>query len=122
MEYKFILHKDKKYLEVITSGTADADGSLAMAKTISEKMRANKITRALVDHSNISGVSGKVVDVYNRPKIFRLLGMLLGIRIAEVVRPEHMEHFRFLETVSVNNGFKFSVFHNRDKALEWLLF
>ena len=41
--------------------------------------------------------------------------------VAEVVKPEHREFFNFLETVCVNRGFIFSIFHDQKAALEWLL-
>jgi hypothetical protein len=120
MEWKIIIHESPRYLEVITSGIADKDSSLEMAKAISENMRKNRITRALVDHRQIEAVEGKIVDIYDRPKIFWLIGVILSIRIAEVIKPEHVRHFSFFETVCLNHGYKFSIFQERGPAERWL--
>ena len=121
MDWEITIHEDKEYIEIVTHGHADKDGSMNMARVISETMRKNKINKALIDHSNLTGVSGKVVDVYQRPTLFKIIGVILGIKIAEVVRPEHIVHFRFFETVCINRGYKFSIFHNKASALTWLL-
>lgn len=47
--------------------------------------------------------------------------MILRIKIAEIINPAHIDHFKFFETVCVNRGFKFSVFYERKNGLEWLL-
>jgi hypothetical protein len=121
MEWSIIIHEKDGYVEVITCGVADRDGSLNMAKTLSHTMRINKITRALIDHRNIEEVVSKPFDIYNRPKIFRLIGVILKIKIAEIIRTEHSEHFKFFETVCLNQGFQISIFQDKDKALNWLL-
>jgi hypothetical protein len=121
MEWEIIVHKDKKFVEIITKGFADKESSLEMAKNISETMRNLRFTRALVDHRNISSVSGAVIEVYERPKLFRIIGVLLGIKIAEIINPDHLKHFQFLETVCRNQGFKFSIFYERPDAIKWLL-
>lgn len=121
MEWDLIVHREDKFLEVITGGVADSDGSLGMAKAISEAMRNNRITKVIIDHRNLAGVSGNVIEIYKRPKILSLIGVILGVKIAEIVRPEHQDHFRFLETVCVNRGFRFSIFQEKGPAMEWLL-
>jgi hypothetical protein len=121
MELEITIHSDFKYIEFVSTGVVDKDGSMKMAKTISETMRHHRITKALIDHRNITNVPGGVIEVYERPKIFRLMGMMLGVRIAELINPDHAAHFKFLETVCINQGIRFSVFYDRTKALEWLL-
>jgi hypothetical protein len=121
MEWELIVHKEEKYIEIITQGVADYDGSINMAKCITDSMRDNKITKGLIDHRNITGISGKTIEIYNRPKALRLIGLLLGVKVAEVIKPEHIEHFRFLETVSRNQGFTMSLFQEKTEALKWLL-
>ncbi len=120
MEWKIILHDSPRYLEVTTSGTADKDSSIEMAKAISENMRKNRLNRALVDHRQLEAVEGTIVDIYDRPKVFRLIGVILSIRIAEVIKPEHQRHFSFFETVCLNQGYKFAVFQERRPAERWL--
>jgi hypothetical protein len=121
MEWKIVINKKDRYVEIITSGIADKDGSLRMAKAITENMRKNRITRALIDHSNIEAVTGEVTDIYYRPNILGIIGLIMKIRIAEVIHPEHLEHFRFFETVCINQGYRISIFQEKDQALKWLL-
>lgn len=121
MEWRIVIHDEERYLEVITRGIADRDGSLNMAKAIMHSMRTRKITRALIDHRNIEDVAGTTIEIYDRPAVFRLIGAILRIKIAQIIKPEHMEHFRFLETVCLNQGYQLHVFQDRDKALAWLL-
>jgi hypothetical protein len=121
MEWRSTFHKEEKYLEIITQGIADNEGSLNMAKYIAETMRSNRITKVLIDHRSIAGISGKSIEIYDRPKSFRLLGVLLGVKIAEIINPEHIEHFRFFETVCINQGFRLSIFKEKIDALKWLL-
>ena len=121
MEWEIIVHRDQKYIEVITGGVADTDSSLNMAKTIAKTMKKNRVTRALIDHRNIEKVSGSTVDIYERPKLLRMIGLTLGIKIAEIINAEHEKHFKFLETVCVNRGYRFTIFYERTPALEWLL-
>jgi hypothetical protein len=113
--------KEEQYVQVVTSGIADKDGSMQMAQAIGDTMRANLISKALIDHSGIDAVSGEIVEIYERPKEFQEMKVIYGIMIAEVVKPEHEEFFSFLETVSRNRGFKFEIFHDRNDAVKWLL-
>ncbi len=121
MEWEIKIYKDPNYIEIVTQGVADNNDTLQMAFAIAEAMRKNKLTRALIDHRNITKVTGEIVEVYNRPKLFRLIGVVLGIKIAEVINPEHAGHFKFLETICDSRGYKLSVFKDREPAMEWLL-
>jgi len=121
MECEIRVHNEEKYIEVVTKGVADKDGSLNMAKTIKETMQQHRLTRALIDHRQVESVSGGVIEIYERPKIFRLMGVILNIKIAELIKPDHVEHFRFFETVCINQGFRVSIFQEELPALEWLL-
>jgi hypothetical protein len=120
MEWKITIHQEDKFIEVVTKGVADKDGSLEMAKEIAKVMRANRYTKAIIDHRAIEKVSGEIIDIYDRPKLFRMIGIVLGIKIAEVINPEHLAHFRFFETVCINRGYRFSIFYERAEALRWL--
>ena len=121
MEWEIIIHRELKYIEFVTKGVADQAGSLSMAKKVAEIMRKNKLTKVIIDHRKIESVSGNVKDIYERPKLFRLIGVILGLKIAEIINPDHLAHFRFLETVCVNRGYVFSIFYDRATALKWLL-
>ena len=121
MKWEIAVHDEDKYIEIITSGIADGDGSLNMARAIAQTMRAHRMTRTLIDHRNVESVIGNTVDVYHRPKILRIIGAILKIKIAEVIRPEHGEHFKFFETACRSMGYQLSVFQDKDEALAWLL-
>ena len=92
-----------------------------MVKALAKTYYKTKMKKVLIDHRNIDSVSGSIVDVYYRPQQFEKIGEIHGIKIAEVIRPEHKEFFRFLETVCVNRGYEFSIFNNKKSALKWLL-
>ncbi len=119
MEWETTIHRN--YIEIVTHGIAGKEKSLEMAKALTITMRRNKSTRVLIDHRNLEAISGATIDVYERPTLFRVIGVILGIRIAEVIKPDHQEHFRFLETVCRNRGFQFSIFYEKEQALRWLL-
>jgi hypothetical protein len=119
MDWEITTHKN--YIAISTKGIADKNSSMAMAKAITDQMRNNKIKRVLIDHGHLDSVTGSVFDIYERPKIFNIIGAIFGIRIAEIVKPEHSEHFKFLETVCVNQGFQFQIFTEKDQAIKWLL-
>ena len=80
-----------------------------------------KDKKVLIDHRNIGTVSGRTLEVYDRPVEFKEIGVITGIKIAEIVKPEHKQFFTFLETVCVNRGHMFSIFDDQKSALEWLL-
>jgi hypothetical protein len=121
MEWNITIQSKEGYAEIVTSGIADGDSTIDMAKAIAQTMRSNRVTRALIDHRNVESVLSGTSGIYNRPKIFRFIGLTLGIKIAELIRPEHEDHFKFFETVCINQGYKLAVFQDKDKALEWLL-
>jgi len=121
MEYEIKIHREEKFVEIITSGVADRDGSLEMANAIKDAMKSNGFTKALIDHRNIDSVSGQTFEIYERPGLFKLIGLLLKIKIAEIIKPEHIDHFKFFETVSKNRGYNISIFQDKESALVWLL-
>lgn len=83
--------------EVTTSGVADKAGSLAMVEAIAETLDEAGIKRVLVDHRNITGVSGATTEVYARLHELAALRVPRDVKVAEVVRPEHRGFFDFLE-------------------------
>jgi hypothetical protein len=121
MEWTITLNKEEPYAEIATSGIATRRESFNMAKEIAVTLGEEKIKNVLIDHRNISAVSGDAMDVYYRPVEFQKIGMFLGIKVAEMVKPEHREFFNFLETVCVNRGYRFRIFDDRQSALDWLL-
>jgi len=121
MEWNISINKEELYAEINTSGTADTKSSLKMAQAIASELSQYKISKVLIDHSNIEKVTGNDPDIYSRPKEFQEIGNFRFIKIAEIIKPEHKKHFEFLELVLVNRGFNFSVFYDRASALKWLM-
>jgi len=121
MEWIFKIHTEERYIEVITSGVVDGDCTVDMAKAIAKTMINNQMTRALIDHRNVEAVLSNTFAAYNRPKVFRFIGLTLGIKLAEIIRPDDKDHFKFFESICENQGYRLSVFEDKDKALTWLL-
>jgi hypothetical protein len=121
MEWNVVIHDEERYVEIITGGMVEGDSTVDMAKALAQTMRNQRLIRALIDHRNVEGVVGGTSAIYNRPKMFRFIGLTLGIKIAEIIRPEHEELFKFFESVCINQGYRLSVFQEKDQALTWLL-
>ena len=121
MEWNISIHDEDGYVEIVTSGMVDGNRTVDMSKAIAQTMRSHRMTKILIDHRNVVGVIGNISATYNRPKIFRFIGITLGIKIAELIKPEHEEHFKFFEAVCQSHGYQLSVFQEKDKALTWLL-
>jgi|WetSurMetagenome_2_1015567.scaffolds.fasta_scaffold1202718_1 hypothetical protein len=120
MEWTISFLIDQQIVVIKTRGVADETTSLAMVKIIPETMMQYNAVRLLIDHSDLSGVSGSVVNIYYRPQELREIGVPPKVKIAEVVLPAHKEHFDFLETVCRNRGFDFSIFNDQETAILWL--
>mgnify|MGYP003565253679 CR=1 FL=1 len=121
MEWSIALNEENQYAEVVTSRIADRDGSIEMAKEIAMVLSKVKIKKILIDHSNISAVSGGIEEIYHRPRELKEIGAPQGIQVAEIVKEDHKSFFRFLETVCVNRGYIFSIFNDKKSAVGWLL-
>ena len=121
MELTITINNENQYLDVVTSGDINKDNSLNMVEQIAFASIKNKIKKILIDHSRIDSVLGEILDVYGRPEEFKGKGVLCGIKVAEVIKPEHKEFFHFLETTCRNRGYQFKMFVDHKSALEWLL-
>ena len=121
MNWTIKINEEDRYVEIVTSGYADKEGSLNMVKDTMAASGRSKIKKILIDHSNIDSVSGEALEIYDRPKELEKIGVIHGIKVAEVVKPEHDEFFYFLETVCRNRGYQFSIFFDYNSAMEWLL-
>lgn len=49
MEWTITLNEENQYVEIVTSGIADRDGSLEMAKEISMVLSKAKVKKVLID-------------------------------------------------------------------------
>ena len=121
MEWDIVINEEHQYCEVITRGVADKDSSLNMVKSIINEMKSKNIKKVLIDHRNLERVVGSIMEIYERPKLIKDSGADLGVKIALIIKPEHLEHFRFFETVCINQGFLISIFQDKEKAMSWLI-
>jgi hypothetical protein len=85
MEWNLVIHDKDRYVEVVTSGIVNSDGTIDMAQAIAQTMKSHWLTKALIDHRNVESVIGNISATYNRPKIFRFIGLTLGIKLAELI-------------------------------------
>ncbi|MBL8055321.1 MAG: hypothetical protein JNK29_01420 [Anaerolineales bacterium] len=121
MQWTFAHEAELGLLIVRTAGIADEASTLEMIQALREAMQRHQVTRCLIDHRAISAVQGGTLAVYGRPAQVRQQHRPpRGLKLVEVVRPEHEEHFRFLETVFHNRGIDFTVLHDYDAALQIL--
>lgn len=74
MEWTIKIDQESEYAEVVTRGIADEDGSPEMARAIPEVLLINKITKIIIDHRNISSVTGNISTLFARPKQLREMG------------------------------------------------
>ena len=61
MEWNLVIHDKDRYLEVVTSGIVDSDGTVDMAQAIAKTMKSNRLTKALIDHRNVVNVLGSTL-------------------------------------------------------------
>ncbi len=121
MEWTTAAHDKEGFVEITTTGIADGEGSMKMAIALAEVMRTHRCNKALIDHRNVEFIIGDTKAYDTRPRAFRGAGPAVGIKIAEIIRPEHLGHFQYLKTIFEQMGHKVSVFQDRDEALAWLL-
>ena len=94
---------------------------MKMAKALADAMRTHQMKKAIIDHRNVDYIIGNTAAFQDRPNAFSGAGPNLGIRIAEIIRPEHAGHFKYLETIFERMGHQVSVFRKKEEALTWLL-
>lgn len=120
MEVDISYVSDDKIVVVKTHGYADAKSSSEMVKSIMLAMKEHRSLRCLLDHTEINFITGKTIEVFNRPEEIKNTGMPLNVRLAAVIPERYKEHFRFLETVCENRGIHYRVFSNNTSAINWL--
>lgn len=120
MEVNISYLPEEQIVVVKTHGDADAKSSSEMVKNIMLAMKEHKSLRCLLDHTEIRFVSGKTIEVFNRPEEIKKTGMPLNVRLAAVIPEIYTEHFSFLETVCKNRGISYRIFTNCKSATNWL--
>ncbi len=120
MEFIISYIEEDQIVVVKTHGDADAKSSSEMVKRIMMAMKEHHSIRCLLDHTDIHFVSGKTIEVFNRPEEIKNTGMPLNVKLAAVTPESYKEHFSFLETVCNNRGISYRVFSNITSATNWL--
>jgi len=121
MELNMHFDADTGITFVKTSGKADAASSGAMIAPIMQFMKKHSSLLCLIDHTDLTIVTGKTLEIYKRPLEIHKSGMPFEVRIAAVIQKAHEQHFSFLETVSVNSGLNYKLFYDLETARAWLL-
>lgn len=120
MEFNISYNEEDQIVVVKTHGDADAKSSSEMVQNIMMAMKEHRSLRCLLDHTEIHFVTGKTIEVFNRPDVIKNTGMPLNVRLAAVIPESYREHFDFLETVCNNRGISYRVFANGKSATNWL--
>lgn len=90
-----------------------------MAVDLEKLGRKHKCPRLLNDLRE-AVISKSLLDIYSMPRVVEQAGMQKSFRRAIVVNPP-VNDYRFLETVSVNEGQEVRVFSDPEEALRWLV-
>jgi hypothetical protein len=120
MEVNITYLAEDQIVVVKTRGDADAKSSSEMVKSIMVAMKEHQSIRCLLDHTEIHFVSGKTMEVFNRPEEIKNTGMPQNVKLAAVIPENYREHFSFLETVCTNRGIHYRVFEKSASAINWL--
>jgi len=120
MEWTISFLAEQQIVVIQTQGIADETSSLEMVKSLPKAMRENQAMRCLIDHRELSSVSGNSIEIYYRSKEISEMSIPSEVKIAEVVPPDQRGHFGFLETVCRNRGFDFRIFNDPEPAMQWL--
>jgi hypothetical protein len=120
MSYKIAVSKDKKYIEVKSTGVMNNAVARQQNKEVQSLGFALNIDRFLVDVSESryeEGIVGHYEFINNRKMPENQYNRYA--RIALLVHPDDDSH-NFVETVSRNAGFDITIFRDRDAAVHHL--
>jgi hypothetical protein len=76
-------------------------------------------TRLLIDHRDAI-IKFTTMEIFNLPQSYRQSELSQRFRVALVFKQIGSDE-QFYETVCVNRGYRFSVFMDYDKAMNWLM-
>jgi hypothetical protein len=120
MNWEYCFDPDRKILEVKVKGGLTRPELNAMAQENLAEIKKLECFRCLLNYEETTkGLD--VLDIYERPKEIRGLGITNQYRIAILVTSEQFHKYKFVENVYKNNNFDFGVFASRNPAIEFLL-
>lgn len=108
-------------MHVVTSGTVTIPDLNRMSKDAAAAIEEHGTQLFLVDYRGVDSIELSTVDIYEQPQQMQRAGVPAGSRLAQVFREEHVETFRFFETVCWNRGYVVKLFSEPEPAQQWLL-
>jgi hypothetical protein len=121
MEWTITYLPEQQIVVFKTEGLADGKSSFEMVNIVAKTMAEYKAIRCLIDHTSLHSVSIRPEDIYSRPQEIRRIGIPPELKIAAIVLPSQREHLWFLETVFRNRNIQYSLFNDRESAIQWLI-
>ena len=119
MGYELSYDAEKKIIRGRVLGELNPSLVKNMAVDLEKLGRKHKCPRLLNDLRE-AVISKSLLDIYSMPRVVEEAGMQKSFRRAIVVNPP-VNDYRFLETVSVNEGQEVRVFSDPEEALRWLV-
>ncbi|MFA7094598.1 MAG: hypothetical protein WC116_08875 [Thermovirgaceae bacterium] len=117
--YELEYDEEKKIITGRITGELNRAVAAAMASRLAELSLRHGCFRLLNDLREADLIPS-VLDIYMIPREVEKAGILKTFKRALLVRPP-LDDFRFLETVSFNEGHRLRVFRDPEEALQWLL-
>jgi len=91
----------------------------SLVRDASGQMMNGDHTRVFID-STAQDQSTSTFGDYRTVQMFMEISQGRRFRIVELVSPERVDNFKFLENVARNRGISFRVFDDQSEALTWL--
>lgn len=121
MEWTISHQIEDNVLLVTTKGSLDKASLWAMLKEEAELAHRYSCSRCLVDNRALTSDVILTFDIYDLTNVYSHIGLSRILKRAELSPAQFSSDFNFMETVNVNNGYKFKVFPDKESALRWLI-
>ena len=115
-EFKYL--EDKDIVLVRTSGSYKLEDELETVKKAISLLKEHNCNRCIFDH-RATNVIARTMRSYERPKVYKDLGLDRSVRTAIVYR-ELNNDYEFYENVCQNRGWDIKIFTDYDAAIDWL--
>lgn len=112
------LQKKDRYYEFILEGEFNAENVNRQITQIAEICKKDRVNKIMAILTELSGVIS-TVDRYSIGK--HGASYYLGVKVAVVLREDHMKDDLLGETVARNRGLNVKDFTSREKAEKWLI-
>jgi hypothetical protein len=110
---------EKHLLFIKTWGIHSPKESDRLVKEVNAMKLDSEQTRILIDHRDAI-IKFRTMEIFNLPQSYRQSELSQRFRVALVFNQIGSDE-QFYETVCVNRGYRFSVFMEYDKAMNWLM-